>query len=69
MVEKIYRLSVPMLRTKPVERALSVWNKALLALLRKCYPAYCRKHPVTRGVTDEKYDKEIVVSLTTFPAR
>lgn len=69
MVEQIYRLSVPMLRTQPVERALSVWNKSLLAWLRRFYPDYCRKHPVSRGVTDQKYEKEIVVSLTTFPAR
>lgn len=69
MVEAMYRLSFPMMRKSIIRKPFSAWNKIIEAVLRRIYPFYCKKHPVVSGITDQKYDKEIVISLTTFPAR
>ena len=69
MVEIMYRLSFPMVRSKVIDKLFRGWNKIIVAILRKLYPAYCKCHPVVSGVTDQKYDKEVVISMTTFPAR
>lgn len=69
MIEAIYRISFPMVPNKLINKLFFVWNKIVAAFLRAVYPAYCRRHPVTSGVTDYQYDHEIVVSLKTFPPR
>ena len=62
MVEIMYRLSFPMVRSKVIDKLFRGWNKIIVAILRKLYPAYCKCHPVVSGVTDQKYDKEVVIS-------
>ncbi|MGM9604492.1 MAG: hypothetical protein ACI3XG_05460 [Faecousia sp.] len=69
MIETFYSLSFPMVRSKLISKLFSAWNKLVAAFLRMAYPAYCKRHPVTIGVTDEEYDRELVISMTTFPAR
>lgn len=69
MIETFYRLSFPMVRNKIINKLFFAWNKLVAAFLQMAYPVYCKRHPVTSGVTDEKYDRELVISMATYPAR
>lgn len=45
----------------------SVWNKIISYLLNILFPIYCRMFKIKSGVSED--DKNIIVSLTSFPER
>jgi hypothetical protein len=58
-----------MVKNKAVNKLLSAWNMFMRACMRYMYPFYCKKNPIINGITDREYDENIVISLTSFPAR
>jgi len=70
MIELLYKLSFPMIRNKPLNKVLSVWNRLIRGLMRKIYPFYCKHSQANSGIPRENLTNEkVVISLTSFPKR
>lgn len=52
-----------------MNKVFSAWNKVMARVLNIVYPMWCKKHKKDRGLNHLERDVEIVVSLTSFPAR
>ena len=69
MLDFFYGISIPMQKNRLLNKAAFVWNRFVRFLMRKLYPGYCRRHPVTSGVTEKDYGAPVIISFTSFPAR
>ena len=68
-LEGLYKLSFPMVKNRKLNKLFFAWNYLVRAFMQKTYPLFCRLKKCDTGVTNEKYDKEIIVSMTSFPPR
>jgi len=69
MLDSFYALSFPMQKNKLVNKCAFAWNHLVRFLMQKTYPAYCRRHPLSRGICDTVYEAPLIVSFTSFPER
>ncbi len=69
-LEGLYKISFPMVKNKILNKLFFAWNYLVIrAFMRKTYPLFCRLKKCDTGVSNEKYEKEIIVSMTSFPPR
>lgn len=65
MIELFYAMKFPV----GCNKVFSGWNHLVNYIFNLFYPIYCKHTPLQDGINHEQRDEQIIVSLTSFPAR
>lgn len=65
MIEQFYAIKFPV----GCNKLFSGWNHMVNYVFNLFYPIYCKKTPLKDGINHTKRKEDIIISLTSFPAR